>query len=133
MELRQLKSSDIFPMIQILNKIGFKELKTVLTPDRLKSMVSTFKAKQEEEEDDDDTVDQTTVLGFNLVFEVAGIIMQNLPSCEQDLYKFLSGVSGLSVQEITDLPMSDFAEMIVDVIQKPEFKDFFKAVSKLFK
>ena len=29
--------------------------------------------------------------------------------------------------------MSEFIEMIVDFIKKPEFKDFFKVVSRLFK
>ena len=134
LELRELKSSDIFPMVQILNKIGFKELKTILTPDKVKDMMKSFKEVQGEEESEktEDGVDNSTILGFNLMIEVVGIVMNNLPSCEQDLYRFMSGVSGLSVKEIADLPMSDFAEMVIAIVQKQEFKDFFKAVSKLF-
>lgn len=133
MELRELKSSDIFPMVGILNRIGFKELKTVLTPDKVKEMLKTFKeAGDPEAKADEDGMDNSTILGFNLILEVVGIVMNNLPACEGDLYKFLSGVSGLTVKEIENLPMSDFAEMIVAVVQKPEFRDFFKAVSKLF-
>lgn len=125
-ELRELKSSDIFPMVGILNKIGFKELKTVLTPDKIKEMTKIMKTQGE------DDMDNTTLFGFNVILEVVGIIMNNLSKCEQDLYKFLSSVSGLTVKEVEDLAMSDFAEMIVAIVKKPEFKDFFKAVSKLF-
>lgn len=129
-ELRELKSSDVFPMVQILNKVGFKELKTVLTPDKVKNMMKSF--KEAGSETTEDGVDKSTILGFNLILEIVGIVMNNLPSCEEDLYRFISNVSGLSVKEIADLPMGDFAEVIIAIVQKQEFRDFFKAVSKLF-
>ena len=125
-ELRELKSADIFPMVGILNKIGFKEFKEVITPERFKEMMTSFKADEKED------VDKSTVLGFSIIMEVAGIILGNIPSCEQDLNRFLSGLSGLSIKEISEIPPADYANMIIDVLQKPEFKDFFKAVSRLF-
>lgn len=137
-ELRELKSADIFPMIQILNKIGFRELKEILTPDKIKEMMKTFKEEKSEEkpeeksEEKSEEMNTTTVLGFNLIIEVVGVVMNNLPSCQVEIYKFMSNLSGLSVKDLEDLPMADFAEMIIDLIQKQEFKDFFKAVSKLF-
>ena len=129
-ELRELKSADIFPMIQILNKIGFRELNEILTPDKIKEMMKTFKEAGSEEESEE--MNTTTVLGFNLIIEVVGVVMNNLPSCQTEIYKFMSNLSGLSVKDLEELPMADFAEMIIDLIQKQEFKDFFKAVSKLF-
>lgn len=129
-ELRELKSADIFPMIQILNKIGFRELKEILTPEKIKEMMKTFKEAGSEKESEE--MNTTTVLGFNLIIEVVGVIMNNLPSCQTEIYKFMSNLSGLSVKDLEELPMADFAEMIIDLIQKQEFKDFFKAVSKLF-
>ena len=36
--LRELKSCDIFPMFEIMGKIGFKDLKKRLTPDKIKEM-----------------------------------------------------------------------------------------------
>ncbi len=137
-ELRELKSADIFPMIQILNKIGFRELKEILTPEKIKEMMKTFKEagsekeESEKEESEKDQADPKTILGFNLIIEVVGVVMNNLPSCQTEIYKFMSNLSGLSVKDLEELPMADFAEMIIDLIQKQEFKDFFKAVSKLF-
>lgn len=133
-ELRELKSSDIFPMFKIMGKIGFKDLKNKLTPDKVKELKSMFKmeedideAKKKEAEDE-----QMMFVGFTVVLEVAEIIINNLPSCEQDIYAFLAGLSGMKVKEVANLPLVTFTEMIVELLKKEEFKDFFKVVSRLF-
>ena len=121
-ELRTLKSDDLFPMFGILSKIGFKDLKEIITPDKIS-----------QKDDEDENTDATTMLGVSVVMEVVSIIMKNLPSCKNEIYTFLSGLSGMTVKEIGNLDMVTFTEMIVAVVQKQEFKDFFKVVSKLFK
>lgn len=130
-ELRTLKSDDLFPMFGILSKIGFKDLKEIITPDKIKDMKSMI--SQKDDDDDDENTDATTMLGVSVVMEVVSIIMKNLPSCKNEIYTFLSGLSGMTVKEIGNLDMVTFTEMIVAVVQKQEFKDFFKVVSKLFK
>lgn len=126
-ELRELKSADLFPMFGILSKIGFKELKDSLSVDTIKTMVDSVNGKAE----DSDT--QTTILGFGIIMEVVEVIMKNLPKCEKEIYSFLAGVSGMTAKEIADLDMVTFTEMVIAVIQKDEFKDFFRVVSGLFK
>lgn len=128
-ELRTLKSDDLFPMFGILSKIGFKDLKEIITPDKIKDMKSMISQDNE----GDENIDTTTMLGASVVMEIVSIIMKNLPSCKDEIYKFLSGVSGMTVKEIGNLDMVIFTEMIIAVVQKQEFKDFFKVVSKLFK
>ena len=128
-ELRTLKSDDLFPMFVILSKIGFKDLKEIITPDKIKDMKSMISQK----DDEDENTDATTMLGVSVVMEVVSIIMKNLPFCKNEIYTFLSGLSGMTVKEIGNLDMVTFTEMIVAVVQKQEFKDFFKVVSKLFK
>ena len=124
-ELRELKSQDIFPMMKILGNIGMDELKDIVSGENIKSLITTTNANEKNE-------DVATVLGFNLVLEIAGVVMNNLPKCEKDIYKFLGGLSGMTEKQIADLPMVTFAEMIIAVIDKDEFKDFFKVVSRLF-
>ena len=124
-ELRELKSQDIFPMMKILGNIGMDELKDIVSGENIKSLITTTNAENKNE-------DVATVLGFNLVLEIAGVVMNNLPKCEKDIYKFLGGLSGMTEKQIADLPMVTFAEMIMAVIDKDEFKDFFKVVSRLF-
>lgn len=132
--LRELKSCDIFPMFKIMGKIGFKDLKERLTPDKIKEMMKFMKNDEVQEvQEQNDDEDMQTILGFNIIFEVLDIIMSNLPSCEQEIYTFVGSIAGMSVKQVKDLSMVDFTEIIIAILQKEEFKDFFKVVSKLFK
>lgn len=63
---------------------------------------------------------------------MVGIVLGNLPKCESDIYSFLADLSGKKSKEISELDMSEFAEMIKEVLAKDEFKDFFTVVSKYF-
>ena len=134
-ELRGLKSCDMFPMFGILSKIGFKDLKNSLTPESIKEMMTAFNGDESDEKDNDekDNDAKTTFVGFSIMIDIVEIIMKNLPSCEKEIYTFLSNLSGMSVKEIADLDMVTFTEMVIAVVQKDEFKDFFKVVSRLFK
>ena len=127
-ELRGLKSDDMFTMFSILSKIGFKDLKDRLTPDRIAELTTAFK-----QNNDAESGDVATYLGFNIVFEAVEIIMKNLPFCKGEIYTLLSSLSGMTVKQIADLDMVTFTEMVIAVVQKEEFKDFFKVVAKLFK
>ena len=118
-EFRELCSKDIFPMFKILNKIGFKEFKNCFSSEDMKKAI-TEKSNVNE-------------VGMIVLLDIAGIIIQNIGTCEDDIYEMLSSVSNLNKKQIQNLGMADFGEMITDFIQKPEFKDFFKVVSKLFK
>ena len=126
-ELRGLKSDDMFPMFGILSKIGFKDLKNSMTPERIAELTTAFK------ESNDDSTDMSTYIGFNIMIDAVEIIMKNLPSCKGEIYTLLSSLSGMTVKQIADMDMVTFTEMIIAVVQKEEFKDFFKVVAKLFK
>ena len=65
--------------------------------------------------------------------DVASVILANIPKCREDIYQLLAGLSGMSRQEIAALPMNVFLSMIVDVIRKEEFKDFFRDAAGLFR
>lgn len=131
-ELRELKSQDIFPMFKIMGKIGFKDLKDKMTPENTKDIMKLFSANQEEDQEinQDELI---SFVGFNVIAEIAETVISNLPSCEHEIYTLLGNLSGMKAKEIADLPMVTFAEMVIAVIQKEEFKDFFKVVSRLFK
>ena len=118
--LRTLTADDMFPMFQIISKIGIKEFKhSFENPEIIKA----FKSEGGDIES----------LGIEIAFDLAGVLMANLPVAKDSIYTFLAGVSGMTKQDIAALPMGTFLEMIVDVIKKEEFKDFFKAVKRLLK
>lgn len=70
-------------------------------------------------------------IGIGVLLDAADVLLKNIGSCEKEIYSFLADLSGLSVKDIQELDMAVFAEMIVELIMRDEFKDFFSAVSKL--
>lgn len=119
-ELRKLEAKDIAPVVSILSKIGLKEIKECFNPADLQEL-----AKSGEE--------AATAVGLTVFTELAGVVFANYERCQDDIFRFLASLSGKSKEEIASLPMDSFAEMVIEVIKKEEFKDFFKVVAKLFK
>ena len=136
-KLRDLRGDDVFPMLNIIKKIGIKEFTECFDKDTLENIVHMFmKSAMPENKENLDAEKSLAAVGITLlpsVLDVADLFIGNIAKCEIEFYKFLENVSDLSVKEIKALKMADFIGMIVDVIKKEEFKDFFKVVLKLFK
>lgn len=118
-ELRTLCSKDIFPMFKIISAIGVREFKDCFSSDDVKKAAG-------------ENPDYSAV-GMAIFIDIAGIVMANVPKCENEIYTFLTNISNLTRKQIEEMSIAEFAQMIIDVIQKPEFKDFIGVVSKLFK
>lgn len=125
--LRGLTAEDVFPMLKIISGIGLKEFKSCFDSAELRDAIKNMSQGKKEGE----TVD-TTAVGLMVAADIASIIFANLPECKDDIYQLLSGLSGMEKKEIAELPMNVFLAMIVDVIKKEEFKDFFQDVAGLF-
>lgn len=122
--LREMTAEDVFPMFKIISGIGLKEFKGCFEADSVKAAI---KGGAEEEEPD------AAEVGFTIALGIADVLFSNLPKCKNDIYKLLSGLSGMSTKEIAALPMAVFMNMVVDTIKKEEFADFFQAAARLFK
>ena len=118
---RKLNASDTFLMFKILSKIGLNDFVECFGKDTIQKMIG---AKFNE--------DNTTMFGISVMFEIANVVMANLPKCENEIYQMLSNVSGLGVDQVRNLDMCDFAQMIIEFVKKDEFRDFIKVVSKSF-
>lgn len=125
-ELRPLKSKDVFPMVRIISKFGVTEFKKCFDPAMISQMVGSASGNESKDQ-------LAEKVGFSVVFDIADVILTNLPKCESEIFDFLASISNLKRKEIENLPMDVFFEMIVDFVKKDEFKDFFGAVTKLLK
>ena len=102
--LRELKADDIFLVVKIVNKIGFKEMKGCFNSPEVRTAISSAANGKE--------VDMSAV-GMTVMLEIAGLVLEHLPICKEDIANLSSGV---------------FTKMVMDVIRKDEFKDFFQDV-----
>ena len=120
-ELRTLNATDIFPMSTIISKVGINEFKKCFESEEIKKLIKGQGKGNE------------TAVGIAVALDIGGVILGNLHKCENDIYTFLGRIANVDVEEIKILSMGEFAELIIEVVKKPEFKDFFSVVSKLFK
>lgn len=128
---RMLGAPDVFLMFKIIKAIGINEFMACLQGDSLKSMLNMFMESNGNEGDQDDVLMFGALAG---VLEIANVIIGNLPKCEREIYQLLAQTSNLTEDEIkAEGNAVMFVEMVIDFIKKPEFKDFIKVVSKLFK
>lgn len=126
MELRKLVSRDIFPMCGILKKIGIKELKGAINGANIIELASENRKVNPE------------TITLDIILDIAGIIIANLPQCEKELYAFLESIIVVDDEtarknlrkDLENMPIDEFAQLIIDVINKDEFKDFFKVALK---
>lgn len=125
-ELRELIADDMFPMFQIISKVGIKELKSCFESETAKKSLAKLASGKQDNE-------AIAAVGVGIAIEIAGIIVSRIGSAKEDIYAFLASLSGMTRDEIASLPMTTFFEMIVAVIRKEEFRDFFQGVVKLFK
>lgn len=122
--IHALCASDVFPMLKILNKIGFKEIRNSFKSEEVMKAIKKYNENADKENDKNDEGIES--VGLTLIVDLAGIVIEHIPDCEQEIYAFLEGVSGMKKADIAALPMGTFFEMIMDVFSGENFADFFR-------
>lgn len=125
---RKLNSADLFPMIQIISKIGIDELTQVFEGDYIKNLLETKESASENAGQEKN--ESYLLVGAGIALKVANKILEHIPSCEYEIYTLLASVSGMKVEEVRNLDLDIFMEMILEFIAKEEFASFFRVASR---
>ena len=123
--MRNLQATDIFSVVKILNGIGLKNVKEAIDFEEIN------KIRKGMTEENADVI--SSQVGLNVVMSVATVIIENLPKVENDLYNFIGSVIDVKAKDVAKMDMGEFMDVLITLIQKEEFKDFFKRASKLIK
>lgn len=113
---RKLNSTDLFPVIRIVRKIGVDKLKEVFTGGEMGAIINGGTAEMSNEG------------GVELMFSIAQIVLDGAANCEAEIFDLLARVSNLEKAEIQELDLATFTQMIFDFFKKEELKDFLRAV-----
>ena len=136
-ELRGLMADDMFIMFSIISKIGIKEFKACFESDEVKSAIKNMfeqkKNADDEEEKADADDDGIVSVGISIALDIATILLANIGKCKNDIYALLASLSGMKAGDIAKLPAKTFTSMVIDLVKKEEFADFFQDAVKLFK
>ena len=112
-ELRPLKATDMGAVCKIISAIGARQFKECFN-------VSDFDGKKD-----------VKSLGFEIFFDVAGIVISNIPRAEKEIMSFVASVTGIDVNELEEMPFADYGELVMRIVLKDDFKDFFSRAMKL--
>ena len=112
-DLRPLVATDMGTICSIISAIGIKEFRNSFN-------LQDFKGKDVE------------AVGIGVFLDIAGIIISNIPKAEPEIQAFIASLTGMQLPEVKQMPFADYGELIIQVIMKDDFQDFFKRVMKLF-
>lgn len=135
-ELRKIKSTDLFLMTTIISKLGINEFIKCFNSEGIQGLIQsiTEKTKSEKSKKAENKKDEDTVkVGIGVALEIVNIILANLYKCEKEVYQLMANITSKTVEEIKELDLDIFLEILIAFVKKDEFKDFFKAASKFLK
>lgn len=110
--LRKFKDGDLFPMLQILKKIGIKDCKEAFI-----QVASGEKNLKQ--------------IGMMAGFDLADIMIGNLAKAENEIYELYSCLSGIPVEDMKEMEFGTLPMMIYDSFHEAKNTSFFKVLSKL--
>lgn len=110
--LRKFKDGDLFPLLNILKKIGIKDCKEAFM------QVATGEK----------TLKQ---IGMLAAFDLSDILIGNLTNVEAEVYSLYADMSGLTVEEIKEMEFGTLPLMIMDSFEGVKNTSFFKVLSRL--
>lgn len=113
--LRPLEADDLFAVLEIINVIGVEDAKKCFLNVELSKMIG-------------DSDEQAAAIGTKVMLDLAVLLVQKLPLCKTELYRFLSSLSGEDVENIAHIKLVPFTKMVMDVFKKEEITDFFQLV-----
>lgn len=114
-ELRPLVASDMGAICKIISAIGIREFKECFN-------IEDFKGETKDVEK----------IGFNVLFDIAGIVISNIPKAEKEIQMFVASLTGMKQAAVENIPLADYGEIIIEIVMKEDFRDFFGRVTKLF-
>lgn len=110
--LRKLKDKDLFPMLQILKKIGIREFKDAFI--QVTSGEKTIKD-----------------VGILAALDMVDILISNIGNVENEIYALWSDISGISIDDMKEMEFGTLPLMISDTFSNMKDAAFFKVLSKL--
>lgn len=127
-EFRTLKASDLFLVLNLVKKIGLDSLSKAY-----ENGIDTIVEVQEKTKKKTIAPNEKDYSKVGMaMFNVFQVIIERLSECENEIYILLEATSNLTMQEIKDLDISTFIEMIKEFVTKKEFAELFTQAVSLF-
>ena len=112
--IRPLTGDDIFPMCGIISRLGADAISKCLESPIVKQAMAG------------EEIDESSV-GVAVMAQAAVVILGRLKDCREDLYAFLSSMTGIEIEAIGSMPPAQMVRLVAAVVHREDFRDFFTA------
>ena len=110
--LRRLNDGDLWAVLDIIGKVF---------PDNLAEVLAQVVTKEKD----------ITEVGAITVTKLVVAVLKNMHTVHDEVYSFLSGVSGIPADEIEKMEFGTTPRMIWDIVKNEKNAGFFKELSML--
>ena len=142
LEMRELRGDDMFSLLAIIGKLDIRDdfvkvfETNVEASEKVVPMDHQAKkpTKKEQEALDKAAKEAEKAVqrrGMEAVANILQKVLLNIKTIKFEINEFLADLTGLTVQEITELGLKEYTGLIVAVFKKPERKDFFSSIASL--
>lgn len=113
--MRKLTGQDLFTLLSLFGQIGIDEL--------IGDLMDEVDVDGEKVNSSDIDIDVS-----GLVTQLVQLVTKNVPKIKDELNEFLADLLGYSVDEVKELSLTDYFQVVVDVFKQEEMKDFLTLV-----
>lgn len=124
MEMRKLSSMDLFPLLNIMAKIGIKDLIQEVFKQRAEYVK---KAKEGKTESD------SAIVGAEVMAQITELVFMNIGRAQNEINTLLSKLCNVTKKEIESLSMSEYIGLVTDFLAQEEFKASLTVIMSSFK
>lgn len=122
-ELRNLRDKDLFPLLNILKKVGIKDFKKAFRQEEAD--------KKETNGEQAESVENVIKnIGISVAIDIVDLLIRNLGNVEDEVYTLWSDISGIPVDEMKEMEFGTLPLMIADTFSQAKNTSFFRVLSK---
>lgn len=116
LELRPLYGSDIFTVMNLVNKLDLIDpIKELLTGEMRDQIIKGLTEKEQNE------VDVQTI-GFEMVVQISDLAVRQIPKAQDDINGFLADLTSTDIETIQKLPIAEYMRLIRDFFGHKDLK-----------
>lgn len=128
--LRKLQDDDLWPLLQLLRKLGIKDAKDTYA--KYKNIVQFNPADYATKEEAEQALEELQEKkGVEIILDIAEFVISKMDTHKDAVYEFYSGMSGIPADDIKKMEFGTLPLMIYDSFNGVKNTAFFKVLFRL--
>jgi hypothetical protein len=122
MEMRKLSSTDLFAVLNIMAKIGIKDLIKEVYKQRVEYAKKANKLKEQGDQEQAKNEAEVNMAGAEVMAQITELVLLNLGRAQNEINALIANLCSVTKKEIERLPMDEYVGLIMSFLSQPEFR-----------